>query len=356
MASLLAGVSVSRAPAATAGKLGIPGPYRGRVVAVEHPGSIVSGQYQAAAVRQMMDQGMTQLTGAPTATEAWRAFFEPGEVVGIKVNPVGQPYLISAPEVLHAIIDGLKSAGIKAPDMVVYDRYRREFLSAGFDKWLPEGVRWTFATEVSQEYQLDMDGYDADHYMEMALVSSKGDPQDRHQRRSYVAKFLTKQIDKLVNLCVLKHHQSAGVTLALKNLSHGLANNASRSHISRSLNVCGAFIPAVVEVPIIRRKVVLNILDGVQGAYHGGPGRKVGKYLWDHKTMYFSTDPVAMDKVCWQVIDEQRGRMGMLPVADGKPDDDSVFVSMQPEHIELAGVLGLGEYHDDKIDLKKIKI
>ena len=341
MASLLAGVSVSRAPAATAGKLGIPGPYRGRVVAVEHPGSIVSGQYQAAAVRQMMDQGMTQLTGAPTATEAWRAFFEPGEVVGIKVNPVGQPYLISAPEVLHAIIDGLKSAGIKAPDMVVYDRYRREFLSAGFDKWLPEGVRWTFATEVSQEYQLDMDGYDADHYMEMALVSSKGDPQDRHQRRSYVAKFLTQQIDKLVNLCVLKHHQSAGVTLALKNLSHGLVNNVSRSHISRSLNVCGAFIPAVVEVPIIRRKVVLNILDGIQGAYHGGPGRKVGKYLWDHKTMYFSTDPVAMDKVCWQVIDEQRGRMGMLPVADGKPDDDSVFVSMQPEHIELAGVLGL---------------
>ena len=46
----------------------------------------------------------------------------------------------------------------------------------------------------------------------------------------------------------------------------------------------------------------------------------------------------------------------MLPVADGKPDDDSVFVSMQPEHIELAGVLGLGEYNDDKIDLKKIKI
>jgi uncharacterized protein (DUF362 family) len=356
VASLLAGVSVSRAPAATTGKLGIPGPYRGRVVAVEHPGSIVSGQYQAAAVRQMMDQGMMQLTGAPTATEAWRAFFEPGEVVGIKVNPVGQPYLISAPEVLHAIIDGLKSAGIQARDMVVYDRYRREFLGAGFDKWLPEGVRWTFATEVSQEYQLDMDGYDADHYMEMALVSSRGDPQDRHQRRSYVAKFLTKQIDKLVNLCVLKHHQSAGVTLALKNLSHGLVNNVSRSHISRSLNVCGAFIPAVVEVPIIRRKVVLNILDGIQGAYHGGPGRKVGKYLWDHKTMYFSTDPVAMDKVCWQVIDEQRGRKGMLPVADAKPDDDSIFVSMQPEHIELAGVLGLGEYNDDKIDLKRIKI
>jgi len=29
---------------------------------------------------------------------------------------------------------------------------------------------------------------------------------------------------------------------------------------------------------------------------------------------------------------------------------------MQPEHIELAGVLGLGEYNDDKIDLKKMKI
>jgi diacylglycerol kinase family enzyme len=57
--------------------------------------------------------------------------------------------------------------------------------------------------------------------MEMALVRPEGDPTNPHHRRSYAAKFLTKEVNKIVNLCLLKHHQSAGVTLALKNLSHG---------------------------------------------------------------------------------------------------------------------------------------
>ena len=39
------------------GKLAMPGLYRGRVVAVENPAVLVSGQYQAEAVRQMMRRG-----------------------------------------------------------------------------------------------------------------------------------------------------------------------------------------------------------------------------------------------------------------------------------------------------------
>ena len=34
---------------------------------------------------------MMELTGADGWVDAWRQFFEPGDVVGIKVNPVGQP-------------------------------------------------------------------------------------------------------------------------------------------------------------------------------------------------------------------------------------------------------------------------
>ena len=30
-------------------------------------------------------------TGAPDSTAAWKMFFEPGDVVGVKVNPVGKP-------------------------------------------------------------------------------------------------------------------------------------------------------------------------------------------------------------------------------------------------------------------------
>jgi hypothetical protein len=72
---------------------------------------------------------------------AWRYFFEPGDVVGIKLNPVGRPFVMSSPEVVQAIVNGLRMAGVPAKNMVAYDRYKREFLEAGFDKWLPEGVR-----------------------------------------------------------------------------------------------------------------------------------------------------------------------------------------------------------------------
>ena len=57
-ASLLAAAAsrFSTARAATS-KLGIPGPYPGRVVAVHHPRSIVSGVYQAEPVQNMMQKG-----------------------------------------------------------------------------------------------------------------------------------------------------------------------------------------------------------------------------------------------------------------------------------------------------------
>lgn len=351
-----AALAAQKIGAAETSKLGIPGPYPGRVVSVSHPASIVSGRYQREPVRQMMRKGMMALTGAETPAEAWRVFFSPGDVVGVKLNPVGAPHVISAPEVFLEILDGLKMAGIKSADVVAYDRYKESFLDAGFDKWLPEGVRWTFATGKFHELQLDMDGYDADQYVEMALVLPKGNAADPHHRRSYVSKFLAKDVNKMINLCVIKHHQSAGVTLALKNMSHGLVNNVSRSHSSPTLNTCGTFIPSIVDHPLIRRKVVLHILDGVKAAYHGGPGGKVGKYAWEHKTMYFATDPVALDRIGWKIIDEKRKQAGMLPVGEAPPDADSTFFRMQPEHVEIAGALGLGVFDESKIDLKNFSL
>lgn len=342
------------------GKLGIPGPYPGRVVAVRHAQSVLGDRYQAGPVREMVDAGMMKLTSAPSGVEAWRRFFQPGDVVGIKLNPVGRPYLVSAPEVLHPILEGLEQAGVKKRDIIVYDRYREEFLQAGFDKWLPAGVRWMSASEKYLAVQLDMDGYDRDVYMEMPLVHPDCAQQyqltDRHVRRSYVARFLTREVNKLINVGVLKHHQAAGVTLALKNLSHGLVNNVNRSHVSNTANSTGTFIPAVVDQPVFREKVVLNILDGVKAAYHGGPGAKVGKYLWAHQTMYFASDPVALDKTGWRALDAKRASLGLAPIALLKPDADSVRLNCQVEHIEIAGNIGLGVFDDAKIRVERVEL
>lgn len=342
--------------AAAPGGLGLPGPYPGRVIGVEHPGSVANRAYNREAVRAMIRKGMMELTGAPSPEEAWRVFFSPGDVVGIKLNPVGRPHVVSAPEVFLEIVEGLKSAGVKPANMVAYDRYKQEFIAAGFDKWLPEGVRWTWGTEKQHPLQLDMEMYDETQYVELPLVLPRADAANPHHRRSYLAKWVTKDVSKIVNLCVLKHHQSAGVTLALKNLSHGLVNNVSRSHSTPTLNTCGTFIPAIVDHPVIRQKVVLNILDGVLGAYHGGPGGKVQKYVWEHKTMYFATDPVAMDKTGHRAIDEKRKEVGMPSIALGRPDPDSTFLNMQVEHIEIAGAMGLGVYDDRKMDVRNFKL
>ena len=91
-------------------------------------------------------------------------------------------------------------------------------------------------------------------------------------------------------------------------------------------------------------------------AYHGGPGGKVQKYLWEHKTMYFSTDLVAMDRTGWTALDEKRVAMGMKPLALAYQDVDSQFVRMQPEHIDIAGTLGLGESDPKKIKVANVKL
>ena len=137
---------------ADSSKLGMPGLYPGRVCAIENPAVLVSGQYQAEQVQKMMRRGMMELTGADGWVDAWRQFFEPGDVVGIKVNPVGQPLVISDATVVHEIIAGLEAAGVKRQDIVAYDRYKQQFYSGGFDKWLPEGVRISWATDRRRQH------------------------------------------------------------------------------------------------------------------------------------------------------------------------------------------------------------
>jgi hypothetical protein len=346
--------SRSRASAAAAPQ-GMPGPYPGQVVAVESPGCIVAGAYQREPVRQMVDRGMRELTAAPTAQDAWRSFFQKGDVVGIKVVGVGGPNLCSDQSVLHAIFDGLNQSGVSDENIVVFNRYREEMTTAGMDKWLRPGVRFEAASLRYDDIQLDMDGYDENHFMEMSIVKPGDDPGNPRSRRSYVSKVVTSHVNKIINLPVLKHHQSAGVTITLKNMSHGFVNNVNRSHITPTANACGMFIPSVVSLPIVRQKVVLHIVDAVRASCRGGPPGKP-QFMWEPKTLYFGTDPVALDKTGWKVIDARRQAVGMQPIALSKPDSESHYLNCQVEHIEIAGMMGLGEFKDDRIHVKRVRV
>jgi hypothetical protein len=417
----------------------MPGPFPGRVIEVHHVGSVRPDHTICVeAVKSMVDRGMCELTGADHPTAAWRRFFEPGDVVGVKVNPVGRKPLpgesgrrpqsigsISSPAVLLEVVQGLKSAGVKARNIIIFERYAQEFVDAGYDEVMRErimdGIRWYASAVRYHTTQVDIEGfdygraecppelarhvvgYDPDVFAHMGFASPAHDQRDERRFRSHLSAIVTRMVNKLVTIPVLKDHRSAGVTLALKNLSHGMNNNVSRSHLTDIVrrdgsvsgpNQCNTFIPTAVAQHLTRQKATLHILDGLIGVYEGGPGNWNTTWgTWQHKSLFFGTDPVAMDHVGWDIIDAKRAQEGWPPVANmgllantpavklsrrlaalagrgplqtaalavsgdnmeaGKRSES--FDRRQPEHVILAGELGLGVFDAREIEHRRIEL
>ena len=137
---------------------GLPGPYPGRVIEARNKAMIRDGKKSREAIKATVDRGMKELTGADDAVEAWRSFFEPGDVVGIKMNPVGNPGANTNSELMLEVIEGLKAAGVKTKDMIVYERYRDEFIGAGMHKDVPDGIAWGGLGIAYNGHQLDIKG------------------------------------------------------------------------------------------------------------------------------------------------------------------------------------------------------
>ena len=60
--------------------------------------------------------------------------------------------------------------------------------------------------------------------------------------------------------------------------------------------------------------------------------------------------------IAWEVIDAKRVSVGMKKLVQDTPDQFSTFVHRQPEHVEIAGALGLGEWDRTKIDFRKLSL
>ncbi|HYW47375.1 MAG TPA: DUF362 domain-containing protein [Bryobacteraceae bacterium] len=331
-----------------ANKWGTPGLYPARVIAMRHSGSSLDFEMQPEPIRQMIRSGLMALTGTKDHVSAWRKFVGLGDVVGIKVNPNANEDTRSSPAVILELIDGMVKAGVDPKNIVVYERYG-EILSWIKD-WFPPWVQTASAAPAYTDDQTGIAGYDPEHYVDLPLFLPWQDKANPAHRRSHAATFITRRVNKLINLAVLKNHNAAGVTLALKNLSHGLTNNVNRAHPG-NVNSFTTYIPAVVSMPVIRYKAVLHIIDGVHGIYESGPhGRE--EYNWMHKTMYFATDAVALDRVGWRVIDARRVQMGLPVSAESTPRIGQAGPLQQPQYILSAGQAGLGECRDERIDLR----
>ena len=148
---------------------GMPGPYPGRVIAVKSDRS-VDVETSAAndeVVREMMARGMCALTGRKTVGEAWKQFFVPADVVGIKVNCGGHPWCVSAYEIVAEIVRQLGAAGVPPTQVYVYERFQNQLDEVNYAPRLPDGVAIVAAETRNQ--RADNRGYDPATYVEADL-------------------------------------------------------------------------------------------------------------------------------------------------------------------------------------------
>lgn len=347
------------APDVPAAPLGMPGLFPGRVVEVFHARSLVDRRVSPAAIRAMVDAGMTSLTGEAVPERAWARFFAPADVVAIKVNPSGTPETVTSMALLCEVIRALHTAGVPSRNIVVYDRNSNQLEVNGYHALIPPGVR---VVGLDQRWAVGGEtrgGYDPDVFCEMDCFGER-------ETRSYLASVVSREVDKIINLPCLKEHNASGVTGCLKNLAYGSFNNVARTH-AQSKTYTDPVIPVMCTAGPLRAKSVLHIMDGIRAVYHSGPFAWNPEFVWEARTLLIGTDPVAVDRIELEIVEEKRRTLGVPSLWDRNPEHLGTGADMQrtahrnqfyrePAHIRTAAELGLGTWELTEIDHRRIRL
>ena len=242
--------------------------------------------FDSARLAQLLDRALQASFDCDSPLEAWKKVVRPGEVVGLKVNCLGGRGNATHPELVEAITERLRQAGIT--EIVIWDRQNSDLERARFKiVERGSGVR-CFGNDVL--------GFEDD----LATFGKAG---------SLVCRTLTQVCDAVINLPVLKDHGIAGVTLALKSM-FGAIHNPNKYHS----NAGNPYVADVYALAPIRQKVRLHICDGLNAQYEGGPSF-MPQWMWPFNGLLVSRDPVALDYVGWKIIEKKRAEVGMKPLA-----------------------------------------
>jgi hypothetical protein len=283
---------------------------RGRVVRARRTDAVDdTDRVDAGVVKAMVDQAVAKLTGKGTAAEAWKALFGPQDVVTVKLNCLFGPGACSHREVTEAVVAGMLTAGVAAQNILVWDRATGDLVKCGYELSDGPGVR-----------------YGATDWEPQATQSGSFNGR--------LAQVLTRpEVTALVNIPVLKTHSIAGITLALKN-HYGSFDNPGAHHG----NGCDPYLADLNALPPIKDKTRLIIGDALRPVGEGGPAANPAA-TWSYGGLLAATDPVAVDMIGLEIIDEWRAANGMEPVAP------------KTRYLGTADKAGLGVAKRGKIEL-----
>jgi hypothetical protein len=290
----------------------MPGKYPGSVVEVYHSKALVNNKPDLTVTNSMLERGILELTGERSLKDAWHQFVSPRDRIGLKVNPVAGKLLSTSLELAEATIQQLQKAGIPRKNIIIWDRRLFQLHDVGFNNQNFPGIK-IVGTEIKDkvdsfynsdgklysEQMIDKDwfyyadcemNYDADT---LPYMVNDG-------KNSYFTKIVTQQLDKIINIPILKNAGST-VTLCMKNLAYGTITNTARLH----QDLWSETVAQVPCFPPLRDKVILNIVDGLKGCYQGGPGANP-QFITAFNRILLGSDPVAVDRIGYEIVLKKR--------------------------------------------------
>ncbi len=378
---------------------------KNRVVSFASEDMLNGQKYNPEAVHRAFSEGLKEMTGEKTLENAWSSMFSSDDIVGIKINCIGAPKISTSLESINETIKGLKSAGVKENNIIIWDRLDREFRRVGLKinkgstgirvqgsstKWegavpwvegydrnvylsLEDGTlkkyrelikqnftktgthreifnscAWLWmliqqGNEKAQKYSKEIrrlytDYSDREGIKKIAeeVADEFSDIEIEDEEKSFFSEIVTKQITKLINIAVLKHNEDSGVTWATKNIALGVTTNKVRFHI----DYCTKSIPEILNFPCIKDKMVLHVGEAAKISTISVAGAKIA---YDNR-IFFSMDPVAMDRIGLDILEEKRKEHNLPSIRE------------EATHIAACANKGLGTDDYQKIDVKELKV
>ena len=339
--------AISRKSANSGERIGERNKKRSRVVIVSHPRAADgtpgkdNDNLNDNAVKQMVDEGIKAFTGKNDLTEAWAEIIpDPNKKIGIKVNCQIKGIYTKA-KVVKPITDGLILRGVNPDNIIIYDKTDHAFGYAGFTKNLGEGIK---VGRVA-----DFGGYHRFLFNRIAKLLNGGfsDPvlnivdYIRNNASSKALNYIVSRLisskgkfncEYIINVPVLKAIDGyAGVSLSMKN-HYGSIGNPYDHHKDFT-----NFLPYLNNLPQIRNKTRLIVMDAVFGEYKWQNGREQD-FVDVFNKIIISDDTVAIDYTGWQMIEKKRKEKLLPPVTP------------QPAYIQRANDLNLGNSDPEQID------
>ncbi|MFC1655230.1 DUF362 domain-containing protein, partial [Myxococcota bacterium] len=289
----------------------IPTPVSHRVVEVKAEGSVVEteggDEIVAGVAVQMFSAGLLALTDAATLEEAWQMVLPgrlDGERIALKVNALN-PDVPTSPEVCAAIVDSLRAdLQVEAEDIFIWDRTTRELERAKLER-LGVAIRGTTHSATDESGP----GYEP----EPACLSG---------RKIFLSRVLTREVDHLINVAVMKNHFAAKFTGCMKN-NYGSFSEPYKFHEGSDDHVANLNV-----MPEITRVSRLFVIDALFGVCVGDTDKPAD---CAPRRILFSFDPVAIDQRGLEIRDEMR----LSDYGEGP--------GPRPGYIEKAAALGLGK-------------